>query len=47
MYEKQPLVIVNRSGEARAEEVLALENKIIMAVQEKFGVVLQPEVEHV
>ena len=47
VYEKQPLVIVNHSGEARAEEVLALENKIIMAVQEKFGVVLQPEVEHV
>ena len=47
VYEKQPLVIVNHSGEARAEEVLALENKIIMAVQEKIGVVLQPEVEHV
>lgn len=47
VYEKQPLVIVNRSGKAEAEDVLALENKIVEAVKEKFGVHLQPEVEHV
>lgn len=47
VYEKQPLVIVNRSGKAEAEDVLALEKKIVEAVKEKFGVQLQPEVEHV
>lgn len=47
VYEKQPLVIVNRSGKAEAEDVLALENKIVEAVKKKFGVHLQPEVEHV
>lgn len=47
VYEKQPLVIVNRSGKAEAEDVLALENKIVEAVKKKFGIHLQPEVEHV
>ncbi|MGN1226066.1 MAG: UDP-N-acetylmuramate dehydrogenase [Candidatus Cryptobacteroides sp.] len=47
VYDKQPLVLVNRSGEAKAEEILALEKKITDGVQEKFGIVLQPEVEHI
>ena len=47
VYEKQPLVLVNRSGEATPEEVLELEGKIISAVLEKFGVELQAEVEHI
>jgi len=46
VYEKQPLVIVNASGEASAQDVLRLEAGIIDAVQERFGITLHPEVEH-
>ena len=45
-YEKQPLVIVNASGNASPEDVLTLEGRIIDAVRERFGVELHPEVEH-
>lgn len=47
VYEKQPLVIVNKSGDASSEDIIALENKIINTVKERFGVELHPEVEHV
>lgn len=47
VYQKQPLVIVNASGEASPQDVLALEQKVINAVQERFGVTLHPEVEHI
>ena len=47
VYEKQPLVIVNASGNACPEDVLKLENRIRASVLEKFGVELQPEVEHI
>ena len=47
VYEKQPLVLVNASGEATPQEVLALEQRIINGVQERFGVTLHPEVEHI
>ena len=47
VYERQPLVIVNASGTASPQEVLALEQRIINGVQERFGVVLHPEVEHI
>lgn len=47
VYEKQPLVIVNASGDASPEDVLALENKIINEVKERFGVELHPEVDHI
>ncbi|MCR5245004.1 MAG: UDP-N-acetylmuramate dehydrogenase [Bacteroidales bacterium] len=47
VYEKQPLVIVNASGEAAAADVLKLENRIIATVQGRFGITLNPEVEHV
>ena len=46
VYEKQPLVIVNLSGNASPEEIVSLENQVIAAVMEKFGVELHPEVEH-
>ena len=46
VYDKQPLVIVNLSGGAAPEEVLALEQRVISAVKERFGVELHPEVEH-
>lgn len=47
VYDKQPLVIVNKSGEASPEEVLRLEKKIIDSVKQRFGVTLHPEVEHI
>ena len=47
VYEKQPLVIVNRSGEASPEDILALEKRITDGVRERFGVELHPEVEHI
>jgi len=47
VYEKQPLVIVNASGEASPADVLRLENRIITAVKDTFGVELHPEVEHI
>ena len=47
VYEKQPLVIVNASGSASPEDVLALENEIIAKVKEKYDIVLHPEVDHI
>lgn len=47
VYEKQPLVIVNMSGDATAQDVLELEHEIIEGVKERFGVELHPEVEHI
>ncbi len=47
VYEKQPLVIVNYTGEAYPEEITGLERRIISSVKNKFGVELHPEVEHI
>ena len=47
VYERQPLVIVNATGTARPEDILALERKVIDAVRQKFGIELSPEVEHI
>ena len=47
VYEKQPLVIVNLTGQASPDDVIAVERKVIAAVKDKFGVELHPEVEHV
>lgn len=47
VYRNQPLVIVNATGSATSADVLAVENRVIDAVQRKFGVVLRPEVEHI
>lgn len=47
VYERQPLVLVNASGTASPQDVLALERRIISGVQERFGVTLTPEVEHI
>ena len=47
VYERQPLVIVNATGNARPEEILALEDKITASVLNLFGIGLYPEVEHV
>lgn len=46
VYEKQPLVLVNKTGNASPKDVLTLENRIITAIRDRFGVELHPEVEH-
>ena len=47
VYDKQPLVIVNYTGEAYPEEIIGLERRIIASVKAKFGVDLHLEVEHI
>ena len=47
VWEKQPLVIVNYTGEAYPEEIIGLERRIIASVKDKFGVELHPEVDHI
>ena len=47
VYQNQPLVIVNASGEASPEEIIGLENEVIKAIEAKYGITLHPEVEHV
>ena len=47
VYERQPLVIVNASGGATPEDVLALERRIVDEVKSRYGVELHPEVEHI
>lgn len=46
VYEKQPLVLVNKTGNASPKDVLTLENRIITAIRDRFGVELHTEVEH-
>lgn len=47
VWEKQPLVIVNATGKATPEDVLALEKKIVDTVHDTFGITLSPEVDHI
>ena len=47
VYPKQPLVIVNATGTATPEEIVALEQRVIGTIKEKYGIELHPEVEHV
>ncbi len=47
VWDKQPLVIVNCTGEAYPEEIIGLERRIIASVKAKFGVELHPEVDHI
>ncbi len=47
VYPKQPLVIVNATGQATPDEIVALEQRVIGTIREKYGVELHPEVEHV
>ena len=47
VYDRQPLVIVNYTGEAYPEEIISLERRIIDSVKAKFGIELHPEVEHI
>ena len=47
VYEKQPLVIINKDDKATPQDVLALEKKVIDEVKNRLGVELTPEVEHI
>ena len=47
VYPKQPLVIVNATGTATPEEIVALERRVIGTIKQKYGIELHPEVEHV
>lgn len=47
VWRLQPLVIVNSTGCAAPDEVMALEKKIIQSVHERFDINLSPEVEHI
>ena len=47
VYDKQPLVIVNYTGDAYPEEITGLEKRIQASLRQKFGVELEPEVEHI
>lgn len=47
VYDKQPLVIVNRSGDAKAEDILTLAGRITDGVYAKYGIRLAMEVETV
>ena len=47
VYHKQPLVIVNATGEATPDEILSLEQKVIDSVWNRFSIRLSPEVEHI
>jgi UDP-N-acetylmuramate dehydrogenase len=47
VYDKQPLVIVNYTGEAYPEEIVGLEKRIIASVKTKFDIELHPEVDHI
>ena len=47
VWDKQPLVIVNYTGEAYPEEIIGLERRIIASVKAKFDIDLHPEVEHI
>lgn len=47
VYDRQPLVLVNKSGEASPEEIISLEEEIRASVKTEFGVNLEKEVEYV
>jgi len=47
VHDKQPLVIINATGMATPDEIVALENKVKASVKQKFGITLEPEVEHI
>lgn len=47
VWQRQPLVLVNADGNATGADIVALENAIRTAVQEQFGISLEPEVIHI
>lgn len=47
VWDKQPLVIVNLTGQATASEIIEVERYVTTTVRQNFGVELSPEVEHI
>ena len=47
VWEKQPLVIVNATGSATADDIIGLEEKIVRSVHDHFKVTIEPEVEKI
>ena len=47
VFQKQPLVIVNQTGESSPDDVVALAKAIQDFVNERFGIDLNREVEYV
>lgn len=47
VWARQPLVIVNAHGNATPQDILDLEAHIIEKVNDTFGIVLTPEVDHI
>lgn len=47
VWRLQPLIIVNASGHATATEILAVESHVLKLVRDRFGIELQPEVDHI
>lgn len=47
VWQKQPLVLVNATGNASWSDIVGLEENIISSVYKKFGVTIEPEVEKI
>jgi len=47
VYPKQPLVIVNATGDATPDDIIALEQRVISTIRARYDIELHPEVEHV
>lgn len=47
VWDRQPLVIVNADGRATASDILSLEKHITDTVRDRYGITLEPEVEHI
>lgn len=47
VWHKQPLVIVNANGHATPDEIIGLEQDICRAVDQRYGITLEPEVDHI
>ena len=47
VWHRQPLVIVNTDGHATSHDIMQVEQTIIGRVAERFGITLEPEVEHI
>jgi len=47
VWPKQPLVLVNMTGKASADEIVELERQIVKSVESTFGITLHPEVDHI
>ena len=47
VWQKQPLVLINATGNATSDDIIELEEEIVRSVHKKFGVTIEPEVEKI